>query len=149
MKKIVLLIACLSLTSSAFAKKRSFGLGIIVGEPTGITGKYFFDQTQAVDFGISYSFDKFVYAYADYLKHFPHAFGKSSKFVYELAPYVGVGLGVGLDHDVLVAARIPLGIEWMIPRSQIGLFLELVPGLAVIPSTTFRFGGGIGVRFFF
>ena len=48
-----------------------FGAGIIVGEPTGLSLKYFLDRRHAFDVAIDYSlYDSALYVHADYLLHF-------------------------------------------------------------------------------
>lgn len=144
------------------------GAGVIFGEPTGVTGKYWLDRDIAVDFGLAFSFNEYVLVYADYLYHFPGGFGLESPITSQLHPYVGIGgfLGfAGADRtgenrdrrklygdstsSVALALRIPVGMEWMPSNPRLGVFLELVPGIALVPSTDAIFQGGIGVRYYF
>jgi hypothetical protein len=62
-------ITIFSITS--FSQSRGFGLGIILGEPTGISAKYWTGSTTALDFGLGYSFEKNsrMHLHADYLFH--------------------------------------------------------------------------------
>lgn len=157
----------LSPLSAQAAKGGPFGLGIILGEPTGITAKYNMDRTYAVDGGISFNFDQWFMLYADYLHHWPGVMGSQNAFVANLTPYVGFGgLIVMSNRDeyetrkyryytstssskTAVGFRIPLGLEWRAPTFPLGVFLELVPGMTIIPGTSGFFQGGIGARFYF
>jgi hypothetical protein len=136
---------------------------LILGEPTGITGKYRFDRN-AVDGGLAFSFNEFFLVYGDYLWNFPRAFGASSKFVSELEPYAGVGAilfastvgGVknrsyfGTNSSSIgLGFRIPVGIEWLPAEAPLGVFVELVPGIGLVPGTFGFFEGGIGARYYF
>ncbi len=142
-----------------------FGLGIVIGEPTGLSAKLWLDQKHALDFGLSFSFNDYFLIFSDYLFHFPGAFGRSSAFVTELTPYVGIG-GVlafandrrldrdrhffGRERDTLgLGVRVPLGIEWIPSKAPLGVFLELVPGIALAPATDAFFEGGLGIRYYF
>jgi hypothetical protein len=174
---LALITACAATSPTAHAAARhhtgegsntahagQFGLGVVLGEPTGLSAKYWLNSNQAVDFGLAYSFNDFVYIFADYLFHFPHAFGASTEFVSQLNPYVGIG-GVFLGSTVSnrndnryftsggssagLGLRLPLGIEWRPARPPLGIFVELVPGIGIIPSTFGFFEGGIGVRYYF
>lgn len=143
----------------------NFGLGIIIGEPSAITGKAWLSQESAVDFGLSFSFDDYILFYGDYLFHFPGAFGRSSEFVSQLTPYVGVGGIIAFANDryryrdrryfgtsgnsTALGVRIPLGIEWTPSQVPLGVFVELVPGLSLAPRTDGFIQGGIGVRYYF
>jgi hypothetical protein len=144
---------------------RPFGLGVIIGEPVGITGKYWMDRRAAIDGTISYSFNDYFLLYSDYLYHFPGAFGRSSEFVSQLNPYVGVGGELMVQTQdtgsksrtyfrsdqgsVGFALRIPLGIEWRPVDVPLGVFVELTPGVGIVPATYGFVQGGVGIRFYF
>lgn len=147
------------------AQTQKFGLGIVIGEPTGLSGKLWLNRDRAIDFGLSFSFSDYVLIFSDYLFHYPGALGRSSTFTTQLTPYVGIG-GVlayanernyykdrhffGTRRDSLgLGLRVPLGIEWVPGRPPLGVFVELVPGISLIPSTSGIFEGGIGIRYYF
>ena len=128
---------------------QKFGFGVILGEPTGLTGKYFSNPESAVDMGLAYSFSDYLLMYADKLWHFPETFNqKKDDFVNRLSPYMGVGAGVFLGKSSLFDVRVPFGLSWLPIKPTIEIFLELVPALRLAPSTALDFGGGIGVRIF-
>ena len=160
------LVISLGLSNAALANPPGpFGLGVVIGEPTGLSAKLWLDQKHAIDFGLSFSFDDYFLIFSDYLFHFPGAFGRSSAFVTELTPYIGIG-GVlafandrrrdrdrhffGRERDTLgLGVRVPLGIEWIPSKAPLGVFVELVPGIAIAPATDAFFEGGIGIRYYF
>lgn len=142
------------------------GLGIILGDPTGFTGKYWTGPRSALDFGLAFAFGDYFLLYGDYLYHFPGAFGASSEFARGLTPYFGIGglVAVSTDdrtrHDrrvvfrdtdssVGLGLRIPVGLEWKAPDVPVGVFGELVPGMSVAPNTDAFLEGGIGARYYF
>lgn len=167
----VLLAAALSFTTAMLAPAPAraaggpFGLGIAIGDPSAITAKYWLSGREAADFGLSFNLDRYVLFYGDYLLHWPGVFGRSeARF---LTPYLGIG-GVLVfssygdrharsdkywrsdsDASFALGVRIPFGLEWRPATAPIGVFLELAPGLAVIPATTGFFQGAIGVRYYF
>ena len=142
----------------------TLGLGVVIGEPTGLSAKYFLDRHHAIDAGLAYSFSQFIYIFADYLFHFPGTFGASSTFATQLSPYLGIG-GIFLGStegsrrdgkyftssgsSAGLGMRLPLGIEWKPAFPTLGVFVELVPGLGLIPSTFGFIEGGIGIRYYF
>jgi hypothetical protein len=144
---------------------RPFGLGVIVGEPFGVTGKYWIDRRSAIDSNFAFSFSNYFLLYADYLYHFPGAFGRSSTFVSQLNPYIGAGLEYFIQTQDTgrqdrtyfrsdqgsagLGVRIPLGIEWRPGSPPLGVFVELTPGVGVIPATFAFVQGGVGIRFYF
>ncbi len=78
-----------------FESNKTFGLGLELGSPIGVNGKYFLSEggSQAIDFGAGYSYDYFYNqrgfnTYADYLWH-PLSFVSADAF--ELPFFFGVG----------------------------------------------------------
>jgi hypothetical protein len=144
--------------ADAVADGGPFGLGIILGEPSGLSAKLFLDARHALDFALDYSLvDSALYIHADYLLHFS-GWRVRDGGVHRLVPYVGLGGKVGLrdhddgrghDRDGALGARIPLGIAWMPASVPIDVFLELVPGLFLIPETDPDLDASLGLRYFF
>jgi hypothetical protein len=155
------LLISTTLTETAFCRAKygdhPFGLGVMFGEPTGITAKYWHRSTQALDFGVTYSFGNYVILLADYLWHFPNAFSSIThgKAASEFAPYIGVGGTLSLENNrrnsnhAQLGVRIPLGIEFRPSYPSLGIFLELVPAVAIAPSVFGFLQGGIGIRYYF
>jgi len=133
-----------------------FGLGIIIGDPSGLSGKLKLDGTHAVDGALAFSaIDDVLYVHADYLFHASplHAHGLSG---HRFVPYVGIGGFIGVfderkkdrDTDGAIGARVPLGIAWE-PPIPIDVFLEVVPLMRIVPETDAGLDVGLGVRYFF
>jgi hypothetical protein len=122
-----------------YAANKTFGLGLELGEPTGLNGKVFVADRVAIDFGLGwiyrhYYYDDGVHIYADVLWH-PVSLVSSPAF--ELPFYVGLGLrywdfeychqGVcGYDADV-IGFRIPFGIAFDFNSVPLDIFFQLVP----------------------
>jgi len=125
----------------------NFGIGAVVGEPTGITGKMFLSDSIAVDATLSWSFvkDKF-YIHSDYLHHFSGLFGSD---VPELLGYTGIGGMIELKEDPEIGVRIPFGLSYTISDTPVELFFEIAPVVLLAPETTVDFTGGIGARYYF
>jgi hypothetical protein len=151
----LLLIALAGIAQAAHASHGNVGLGIQLGEPTGITAKFWLDRTSAIDATVGWNLisDRFTLQ-AGYLYHFPLDIPTGS-----LAAYVGVGglMGGGsyrLDHPnypseayIYLAGRIPLGLEFI--YNPISFYAEVDPLVVLIPATGFGIGGGLGFRFYF
>ena len=163
----IVLLSVPSAHAQRSAGSGPFGLGIVLGDPTAITGKYNLDERSAIDMGLAFDFSRWNLIYGDYHFMFPGAFRGNNAFVNQLSPYVGVGgilvmsnqdtvetrkqryFNSTTDSRVALGIRIPLGIEWRTPSIPLGVFLELVPGIIVIPNTTSFTNAGLGVRYFF
>ncbi len=143
------------------AQKR-FGLGIIVGEPTGLSAKYWTSSATAFDFALGWGFidennngngngngggTEWIHFHMDYLWHSFDAISSSERFPI----YYGIGGRVNAregDNSSL-AIRGVLGIAWMPHDGPFDLFLELAPSLRLTQSTGFAIDGGFGGRFYF
>jgi hypothetical protein len=132
------------------AQDKGFGLGLMVGEPTGISAKYWIDGNNAFDFGLAYSFvQKFsaMSLHADYLYH---AFDVI-KSDYRLPVYYGFGARLRFvnNSDNALGARGVMGIAWLSDKLPIDVFLELVPVFNLIPSTSLNLDIALGARYYF
>ena len=146
MKKWILIVCIMICPSLVHAGQEGpFGLGIILGDPTGISAKYWLDKSNAIDAAIG--FDRFS-IHADYLWHIWDLFPQTNHG--ELGAYVGPGL-VYKDkkHDNLVGVRFALGAVFEVTQYPVEFFAELVPVLELSPDTDLGLDGGIGVRYFF
>jgi hypothetical protein len=144
---IVLLIMLLYI-SSLVAQDKNFGLGIILGEPTGLSGKQWIGETTAIDGSLAWSFGKkdALHIHADFLVHHYNLL-KVTKG--KLPIYYGIGGRIKLEEDSKIGVRIPVGLDYQIEDAPLDIFIELVPLLELIPGTEFGMNGAIGVRFFF
>lgn len=147
---IYILSFLLILCGHAVAEDRGFGLGVILGEPTGISGKYWVTSNIAVDGAAAWSFagDDGVQLHADVLYHKFDLFNvKTGK----LPIYFGAGARIKftIDDDNRFGMRVPVGIDYIFENVPLDIFFELVPIIDFAPSTKFAFNGGVGVRYFF
>lgn len=150
MKKILglFILSFIILQINVSAQDRGFGLGIILGEPTGVSGKLWTSGENAFDFAAAWSFqgNGNLLLQADYVWHIfrliPVPDGK-------LPFYVGIGGEVILASDPVIGVRVPLGLDYMFNNAPVDIFVELVPILRLAPSTDFDFAGGIGARYWF
>ncbi len=137
--------------------RADFGLGIVLGEPTGISGKYRQSAQRGIQGGLAWSFDSYMLLFGDYLFSFPGAFGSKTRFVSQLSPYIGIGGTMFFGNNVRprsnssfgLGIRIPLGLEWNPGDPPLGVFVELAPGLGLVPGTFGFLQGGIGIRYYF
>lgn len=129
----------------------AFGLGLILGEPSGLTAKVFFAKYNGVQAHLGYGLGKrgrLVIA-VDYLFHFMDAVPPVAR-AGRLVPYVGVGGRLGArDEDPVLGVRIPVGASFLIRGAPFELFLELALGVGLIPETQELIDGGLGARFYF
>ena len=138
---------------NANSQDKGFGLGIIIGEPTGLSFKGWLSQTGAVDVGLAYSFvnEGSMHVHVDYLHHMYGVFNVESG---KMPLYVGIGGRIKIknnkgNNDNRFGVRIPFGIVYMFGSAPVDVFLELAPILDLTPKTDFSINGGLGFRYFF
>ena len=130
------------------AQDRGFGLGVILGEPTGLSGKYWVSGSNAIDAGMAWSFRKpgFLHLHADYLWHFPLHTREVERFVL----YAGVGGRLGVrETKPLLGIRIAGGFAYWPKNTPLDIFIEFAPVVDLAPATELSANGGVGIRFFF
>lgn len=162
-RKIVLSILTpfLLLTAAGVATAQSnggnFGLGIIVGEPTGIDAKIFLTKKNALEFAVAWSLndDNDLHIQGDYLWHNYRLIKLDSSD--EMPLFFGVGLRAIMrddrddrnDRDDVVGIRFPVGLAYMFANYPFDIFAQIAPILDVAPDSDFDLEGAIGARFWF
>lgn len=135
----------LETTADAQGRPGNTELGIILGEPTGISLKFWQSGSTAIDAAVAWSFGRHesVHIHADYLWHKNLQANRGTFYL-----YYGLGARAIFADDPKVGARIPVGLQYIIPDTRLTFFFEVAPILDLIPATKFGVNGGLGVRFF-
>jgi hypothetical protein len=127
-----------------------FEAGLVIGEPTGASVKYWFNNTLAIDgaFGWSFHHDTDFTIQSDVLWHKYDLFHVSQG---ALPLYFGVGGRVKFrdNQDDEAGIRVPVGVTYLFPDIPVSLFAEVAPVLDVTPSVRGGFTAGIGARYRF
>ncbi|MEI8033609.1 MAG: hypothetical protein WCH05_09720 [Chlorobiaceae bacterium] len=137
----------LSLAPDAMARD-GVGLGLIAGEPTGVSVKFWLDDRSAIDgaLAVSLADNNPFQVHADYLVHSSSSVGAASELKGSMPWYYGIG---GRIKDNRFGVRVPLGITYLFNSAPMDLFAEIVPILDVTPSTEFALNGALGLRYYF
>lgn len=150
MKKFCIIAISISILMGnvLFANEQRAGVGIIIGEPTGISAKIWRENNISFDAAAAWSVgdNDFLDFHIDYLFH------KYDVINYEegtFPVYFGIGGKVILKDESEIGIRFPLGIEYIFDDIPLDIFIEIAPILNVLPGTSFRFNGAIGVRYLF
>jgi hypothetical protein len=144
---ILILFGCLAGLSFG-QSKHNIGLGIMFGEPTGLSFKMWNRQTVAFDAGAAWSFvgGKFFQLHGDLLFHNFSLFRVETG---RMALYYGFGGRIKFADSTTVSLRVPIGISYEFERTPAELFLEVVPMIDLIPATEVNMAGAIGFRYYF
>jgi len=144
-----LLAVCAAVAIPAAAHAQNVGLGGIVGEPTGVSGKMWVGPTTAFDGAVAWSFydDGALDVHADYLLH---NFKWLSPEEGRLPVYYGLGARLAFgDGFNKFGVRAPLGLDYIFKSNEVDLFGEIVPTLDLSPDVDFELGAAVGARYFF
>ncbi len=160
MKKTLLILLIFLALFSITSFGKQFGVGFIIGQPTGLSVKYFLTSksASAFDFALATAYNKDlesfqdIYFHVDYLYHFFNVFYISGG---QFAPYFGIGPSFSITtesestQEISTLLRFPIGMTFLFARAPIDFFAEIVPSLSVMPETKFTYNFGLGMRFYF
>jgi hypothetical protein len=148
---IVFTVLFLVCSEGLYANER-FGLGIVLGEPTGLTGEVVVSEAQSVDAALSFEED--IYLHATYLFHQKQITPvQGARWTW----YVGAGaffedrdtkpdpIDDG-DDDVFIGPRGSLGSKMRFKNQPFEVFAELALNLALISETDSDLGIALGGR---
>jgi len=156
----------------ASAAHGPFGLGVLLGQPVGLSFKLFVAQDHAFQLGLGYDlvFRDAAFVTLDWIWH-PVSIADTS--VFELTWHVGLGAALGIwpvghDYDcsapdplqpdlppvcrnawVQPGARVPLGFDLRFHEIPLDLYVEFAPGAFFYPRIEFLGQGGFGARWYF
>jgi hypothetical protein len=153
--RFLLTLATLWTAVPARADGRTFGVGVLVGSPAGITAKLYLLPQHALDFaaGAALIGDGGPDVHLDYLWH-PAVLADGTGGSLRL--YLGVGGRVmeaqnHAGNDLHVGVRVPVGVVGELASAPIDLFGEAAAVLDVVQHNrqAFDFDAGLGVRYYF
>ena len=134
------------------------GLGLVLGQPTGLSGKLTTSRSHAIDAALAWDLsddhDHFHF-HSDYLWLRNAALHVDNV---ALDWYFGVGgrlLIYDEDHrryhedDYQIGVRFPIGLGYTFKNPRIEIFAELALIMNILESTSADIDGGIGARFHF
>ncbi|MEN3038223.1 MAG: hypothetical protein ABDI07_03570 [Candidatus Kryptonium sp.] len=144
MKKFFVLVLFI-LTPIVSYSQNKLGLGIYLGVPIGVTGKYLLTRDSNIDALLAWRFNNAFFMQTHY------------NFVFELDRYKNGSLNFYLGPGVFFVAASNysglgasgnFGVNYFL-KYRYEFFLEISPKFSLIPGTGFDVTGGIGFRFYF
>lgn len=146
MNKALVFVAFLAAPAVAWAQNSGdFGAGVVVGDPTGITAKYWLDSRWGVDAGVGFSGDAAFYG--DLVYHGWDVLPQPKTG--RLAATLGLGPRIETNRDTVVGLRTMAGLDYMLPRHPVEVFFEVGPVFRFEPDRGVDWDAGLGLRFYF
>ena len=126
------------------------GYGVLLGNPSALTGKYWIDDRLAIDGAIGAERGHFD-VHASFLVHDEELSRKlgwvtpSARFPI----YIGVGPRISFQDKAELGIRVPLGVACFPSNTDWEFFVEVAPVLRLSPNAGFNSDFGIGARYYF
>ncbi len=140
-------LICASAPCVAQRAPGDVGIGVHIGEPTGVTLKVYNPGT-SIDFLAAWDLENFFFLniHAIYDAHLNDA--QTIHFFYGPGGFIGIhNRPEGLDDEVDVGVSGDFGLDFLIRKFEI--FMQLTPRLSLVRTTNFDLGGGAGFRVYF
>jgi hypothetical protein len=153
---------CAPRSTSAQPQPGSFGFGLILGEPTGLTLKGSIGSGNAWDAAIGSSWFGRTRIHGDYLWAANVFNSRKAGMYFGLGAAIGFGRGGGVlykgkggewyyyadDNAVAVGVRGSLGLNFMPFSAPVEIFGELAPIFGITPVTGLGWDAAIGIRYY-
>lgn len=143
-------------TAGFAAEPGTWGVGFILGQPTGLSVKHWYAPERAVDAALAWSLGDHegFQIHSDLLWHRALSLEPPEA---PLPVFYGVGArlraedsnGRGQDEDTEFGLRFPVGLDFEMATSPVELFVELVPVFDLVPATDVDFDAAFGLRYLF
>jgi len=128
------------------------GFGIMFGNPTGVTGKYWLDDVWALDGALGADRGEFD-VHMDFLWHNEEFLGQHNLLPKDLDAKVPVYLGAGarvlFADKAEFGIRFPVGVSVLPNNTDWEFFGEFAPVLRVTPDVGINADYALGVRYYF
>ena len=156
-------LLALALSTNAHAteigNERNFGVGVQLGSPTGLTGKYYLGGRQnAVSFALGSHYDGGFYSgvWVTGTYHF-HIEDLVTEPEFTMPLRVGVGgfLATGSwafdrhHYNTWLGVRAPVGLDFDLTNVPLQIYIEVAFDLVVYPGIFGGLDAGVGVRYYF
>jgi hypothetical protein len=157
-----------SMGGKEYTANGKFGLGLELGSPSGLNGKYFLSDNRALNFGVGWIYDRYYYDDRDgihlYLDYMFHPFSLANEPSVQIPFYIGIGgrfwsFDDGRrdfdDGGHALGVRCPIGIAFDLNKVPLDIFVQLtfVADLFFDYYRDDRLGlhleGSVGIRYWF
>jgi hypothetical protein len=135
----------LVLSVSSSAQTRRSGIGLILIEPSGLTGKTWLSRSTALQGAAGWSPEKEnrFHLSADFL-FFNYPLRTAPKANLEL--YLGLGGKIVFRDNDQAGFRFPIGVDFLLQKAPLNFFFEIVPTFNLSEIKLF---GALGFRYLF
>jgi hypothetical protein len=140
----LLLILVIGSVGSA-AETRKYGIGLILIDPSGLSGKAWLNRSFALAGAIGWSAEEnhYLHVHADFLFY---RYRLASDKNLDLDFYLGAGGKIIFRDNDNAWFRVPLGVDFLLRKSPLNFFFEIVPSFDF---SELKLSGAVGFRYIF
>jgi hypothetical protein len=134
--------------SSAFKPEDGFGIGFVLGTPSGISVSLPIGNTNAINGVLGYDIgnEANLHLQGDYVWILEGLIPVESG---KISIYYGPGAFAVLAKTPAAGIRAVAGIDYRFQEIPLQAFLEIGPGINIVPNTVGVLGAGLGLRYYF
>jgi len=148
--RLILLASLLLTISTAWSQfEGEYGVGVMIGNPTGLNGKYWLPDNKAIDGGAAMSLGKNTdfSLHSDYLFHNDGALFFNDEHPLDL--FYGIGGRIEFGDDIELGVRVPVGITHKFTAEKADIFAEIAPIIDLVGRQGLEVHFGVGARYYF
>jgi hypothetical protein len=149
MRSLFVLTFLSFLCTCAWGEANRTGVGVILGNPTGIAAKRWLDKGHAVDGAAGFSWGK----HTDFSIHSNYLLQSEGALYFNdthpLDLYYGLGGRMEFADDIELGLRVPVGLARRFDGGASDIFVELAPVIDLIGRTGLELHFGFGARYYF
>jgi hypothetical protein len=154
---ILLLIAITGISSAQSPEGKNFGFGIILGDPTGGTAKFWTSTQNAFTLSFGKSYYGSPRIGVDYLWHFNPFHTNVANLYAGAGGVIGFGKGNGFwyknkyyrtNDEAGFGGRGVFGLDFIPQDTPLEIFLELGMLMSLVPDFDTSVDAGLGIRFY-
>jgi hypothetical protein len=140
-----ILATCFLVSAASAAQPAKVGVGLILFEPSGLTGKAWLSRSAALAGGIGWSAEEnhYLHLHLDFLFY---RYRLAADKNLDLDFYLGAGAKIVFRDSDNAWLRVPLGLDFLLRKTPLNFFFEVVPSFNFSDLKLF---GAIGFRYVF
>ena len=156
MRRGLLYMALMLATAPVFADRAGDqGVGLMLGNPSGFTYKFWLDNNMAIDGGAGVDNSAldlqatFLWHNFSWANKFQDSFIKNITDNGDFPFYIGVGPRILFKDNTEFGVRVPFGLSFLPHNTTWEFYGELAPVVRFTPDTGMNFDFGVGARYYF
>jgi hypothetical protein len=149
MRQYLIFILFFILAAPVWAKWKERHLGVVLGNPTGISGKLMKNSLKGIDGVVGFSIGRHteVSIHSDYLFYSPEFIYLQETYPVDL--YYGIGGRMEFSDTIQLGPRLPLGLQYNYSEKNAELFVEIAPIVDLLGTFGLEVNLSLGARYQF